>query len=145
MWGLTGIAFASGISTSIVDRGSFVFAHPIWRGVGVILFGVGALLTDWGIRTLTSRTSQGLGGDLHTSGPYRFSRNPQYVGDMLMAIGVVVGFDSRLAAIAAVGGIACLLYAPLAEEPWLEAHYGNAYRDYARHTPRYVRLRQQRG
>jgi protein-S-isoprenylcysteine O-methyltransferase Ste14 len=82
---------------------------------------------------------------LHTSGPYRFSRNPQYVGDMLMAIGVVVGFDSRLAAIAAVGGIACLLYAPLAEEPWLEAHYGNAYRDYARHTPRYVRLRQQRG
>ncbi len=116
---------------AIVDRGSFVFAHPTWRGVGIVLFGLGALLTDWGIRTLTSRTSQGLGGDLHTAGPYRFSR--------------VVGFDSQLAAIIAVGGIACLLYAPLAEEPWLEARYGNAYRDYVRGTPRYMRLRRKRG
>ncbi|MEQ8604311.1 MAG: hypothetical protein RIB45_13430 [Marivibrio sp.] len=48
-----------------------------------------------------------------------------------------LGLGAAAAAmIVAAGGVAVLLCAPLAEEPWLEVQYGEAYRRCRDRTPR---------
>jgi len=54
------------------------------------------------------------------------------------AAALALGLGAAAAAvIAAAGGVAVLLCAPFAEEPRLEAQYGEAYRRYRARTPRY--------
>jgi protein-S-isoprenylcysteine O-methyltransferase Ste14 len=55
---------------------------PVWLrvGLGVPLFALGAGLIAWGFRELSISTTLGLPGAFVRSGPYRFSRNPQYLG-----------------------------------------------------------------
>ena len=67
------------------------------------------------------------------------SRNPGYVGDLILMGGYVILTDSRLAGLLAIGAALWFLLAPLAEEPWLEAQYGDAYRRYKNHHPRFLR------
>lgn len=137
-WLLTAIAFVAGAAVGFLDYGSFVLDAPVWRAAGLVLIALGAGLADWGVRTLGSRTSSGLGGRFRRRGPYRFSRNPQYVGDGLVVVGIVLLADSILVAVIAVFGLACLLLAPLAEERWLVETYGDEYQRYRRAVPRYL-------
>lgn len=54
-------------------------------------------------------------------GPYRFSRNPQYVGFIVGLIGWVFLSSSRLALPASFAGVIPLIVVPFAEEGWLLA------------------------
>lgn len=136
MWGLTVAACAAGLVLAVLDYGDGILDAPAWILVGAAALALGAGLADWGVRTLGRRTSSGRGGEFSARGPYRWTRNPQYLGDILMAIGVALVADSwRVAALAA-GGVACLLLAPLAEERWLIERYGETYERYRRRVPR---------
>jgi protein-S-isoprenylcysteine O-methyltransferase Ste14 len=79
---------------------------------------------------------------LVVSGPYRVSRNPIYVADVVFLLGL---FLYR-------GEVALLLYAAVFvlavhfvivshEEPVLERRFGEDYRAYCRKVPRWIRLR----
>jgi protein-S-isoprenylcysteine O-methyltransferase Ste14 len=136
MWDWTVVAAGAGLILTVIDYGDWVLDDPAWILAGSAVAAIGAGVTDWGIRTLGRETSVGLPGTFSASGPYRWTRNPQYVGDILMTIGVVLVADSwRVAALGA-GGIACLLLAPLAEERWLMERYGDRYERYRRSVPR---------
>jgi protein-S-isoprenylcysteine O-methyltransferase Ste14 len=136
MWDWTVAASGAGLVLAIVDYGSWVLDDPAWILVGSVAVALGAGLTDWGIRTLGRETSVGLPGVFSATGPYRWTRNPQYLGDILMAVGVVLVADSwRVAALGA-GGIACLVLAPLAEERWLIERYRDDYERYRNSVPR---------
>jgi protein-S-isoprenylcysteine O-methyltransferase Ste14 len=78
-------------------------------------------------------------GVLVVEGPYRFTRNPMYLGMTLLYLGVA----------AAAGGLATLLLlAPLLvlvrygvigrEERYLEARFGQPYRDYKARVRRWI-------
>jgi protein-S-isoprenylcysteine O-methyltransferase Ste14 len=141
MWGWTVVASGAGLVLSIADYGSWILDHPLWIVAGSAVLALGAGLTDWGIRTLGRMTSSGRGGVFSETGPYRWSRNPQYVGDVLMTLGVVLIADSwRVAALGA-GGIGCLLLAPFAEEAWLADRYAGAYLAYRRRVRRLLGTR----
>jgi protein-S-isoprenylcysteine O-methyltransferase Ste14 len=99
-----------------------VLDHPGWILAGAVVLALGAGLADWGVRTLGRRTSSGRGGEFSAAGPYRWTRNPQYLGDILMALGVVLVSDSWR--VAGGRGALCLL-APLAEAVAVE-RYGDA-------------------
>ena len=73
-----------------------------------------------------------------SSGPYRFTRKPQYVGDIVFFVGVGVIANSVFLWIAHVLLIVGFVVAPLTEEPWLEEQYGNAYREYRSRVPRFL-------
>lgn len=136
MWDWTVAASGAGLILAVVDYGSWTLDDPAWILAGSAALALGAGVTDWGIRSLGRETSSGLPGVFLATGPYRWSRNPQYLGDILMAIGVMLVSDSWRAVVLGVGGIACLLLAPLAEERWLVERYGDAYEDYRRRVPR---------
>lgn len=76
-------------------------------------------------------------------GPYRFVRNPMISGVLFMLFGEALALESS----AHVGWAAAflllnLIYIPLLEEPQLEARFGDDYRRYRRHVPRFLpRLR----
>lgn len=76
---------------------NFAPVNPVLSvmGVATMLFGMGWLV--WGRQTLGSNWSQTVsakeGGELITSGPYRFVRHPMYAGGILacLASALVVG------------------------------------------------------
>ena len=71
------------------------------------------------------------------SGPYRFTRNPQYLGDNILFFGVSIIANSLLLWIAHALLILVFVMAPLTEERWLEDQYGQAYREYRRKIRRF--------
>lgn len=100
---------------------------------GIALFAAGA----GPFRSFSQLTGRET-GDLITGGIYRYSRNPQYVGNILISSGAALAARSAAGAtFAAVGAAAYLFYVP-AEEAHLERVFGTRYRDYRRRTPRWL-------
>jgi len=124
----------------LIDWNGFVFAD--WaRVVGGVLLGSGGAFALWGFVTLGPHASEGLGGDLVANGPYRYSRNPQYVGTVAVLIGYATFSNSALALIAAVLASCWFVALPCAEEPWLRDRFGTAFEEYATRVPRFLSLR----
>lgn len=79
-------------------------------------------------------------GRLHTSGIYRYSRNPQLVGSFLFIVGYALLWPSLP------GLLWAGLWLPIswlmvrAEEEHLEQVFGEEYTAYCRRTPRFVGL-----
>lgn len=67
-----------------------------------------------------------------------FTRNPHYVGDALLAVGLPILTASLLTAIAGLIVAIGFVLLPFAEEPWLEARYGTPYVRYKERVPRFV-------
>jgi protein-S-isoprenylcysteine O-methyltransferase Ste14 len=76
--------------------------------------------------------------ELVVTGPYRFTRNPQYVGGILFMVGHLLwtGAVSLLPYMAAVTA-AFHTFIILYEEPNLEQRFGEPYRRYRRKVPRW--------
>ena len=113
---------------------------PSWLRValGGPLLVLGVLLIAWGSRELSGPTTLGLSGAFVRSGPYRFSRNPQYVGACIYLAALVVLSGSYLAAIASLAIALWFLATPFAEEPWLAERYGAEYEAYRQAVPRFL-------
>lgn len=74
--------------------------------------------------------------ELTTTGPYAYTRNPLYLGSMLMAAGFAVALLNWLVALVLAAGFA-LIYIPViaAEENFLRAHFPG-FEAYGRAVPR---------
>ena len=86
--------------------------------------------------TLGVHASQGLGGDLVTTGPYQYSRNPQYVGTIPAVLGYAIICDSILALITALLVAGWCVLVPFAEESWCREHLAG-YGEYSMKVPRF--------
>ncbi len=76
-------------------------------------------------------------------GPYRYVRNPMITGVMLMLLAEAMLFQSwPIAVWMMVFFIGNAIYFPLIEERGLEKRFGDDYREYTAHVPRWIpRLR----
>ncbi len=93
---------------------------------------------SWGVVTLGVRNISGLKDAFNTSGPYRFTRNPQYLGDLILFVGLSLIANSNHLWITHILLILVFVIKPLAEETWLEDQYGETYRSYKRDTVRFL-------
>lgn len=142
VWTLFAVACVGFLVVGGIDAGSLGLAR--WVGeAGTIILGSmlvvgGTALASYAMGRLGLRGCLGLNAELVTDGPFAVSRNPGYVGDLILIAGYVLLTDSALAGI--VGGIGAVwfLLAPLAEEPWLEEQYGESYRRYRQRCPRFL-------
>jgi len=109
-------------------------ARPSWRsiGAGVIIVVPGILLRA----SASGRVQKSL--ELTTTGPYAYSRNPLYLGTLIMAIGFVVAAWNALIALAA-SLIFVFIYFPVMrwEEDYLRAHFPE-FSIYAQSVPRFL-------
>ena len=121
-----------------VNWNSFDWPAAVRWGVGVPLILVGNSIVWIGVRKIGFGATSGEVAELETDGPYRYSRNPQYVADMAILIGWAMLSASGWAMAIACLGVIVLAFAPLAEEPWLEKAYGRQYRDYKLQVRRYL-------
>jgi protein-S-isoprenylcysteine O-methyltransferase Ste14 len=72
-------------------------------------------------------------------GPYRYVRNPMYVGNLAIAFAEALAFRSVGALLYAILlSVVTHLYVSRLEEPALTARYGDAYRRYLKTVPRWV-------
>ncbi len=76
--------------------------------------------------------------ELTTTGPYAYTRNPLYLGSILLALGFAAA-SLRLSIFAALGLLFALIYVPVirAEEEYLRAHFAG-FGEYARRVPRLI-------
>jgi protein-S-isoprenylcysteine O-methyltransferase Ste14 len=142
IWTLFGGACAGFLVVGGLDAGSLGLSH--WLGeagtliIGSALFMGGTTIASYAMGYLGLRGCLGREAKLVTEGPFAVSRNPGYVGDLLLMAGYVILTDSRLAGLVAAGAALWFVLAPCAEEPWLEKQYGDAYRRYKQRHPRFL-------
>lgn len=76
--------------------------------------------------------------DLVTDGMYAHSRNPMYIGNLLIVAGVAVASNSWLTILAGIP-LALFMYTCIiaAEEQYLSSRFGPAFVDYCRDVPRW--------
>lgn len=132
------------VALGILDWNSFALSAPV-RVLGGGLLMACSLFALWGYLTLGSHASRGLGGELVTTGPYRYSRNPQYVGTIPATLGYAIICSSTLALVAALLISVWFVLVPFAEESWCREHLGPGYEAYAAKVPRFFGLRGLRG
>ncbi len=120
--------------------GSFVNA------LGGIPLGLGMIVLTWCVREfyLAGRGTLAPWAPpqkLVVSGLYRVSRNPMYIGDLLILWGWAIGFRSwPLAAYAVAAMLAFHLRVVLHEEPWLARTHGETWTNYKTRVPRWFGL-----
>ncbi len=129
-----------GINTLLIifDWNTWIIKNPLRFIIGVPLILIGPLLLVGAIRVLGGKNTSGLSAGFIKEGPYRFTRNPQYIGDMALFLGLSLVANSLYVWITHLFLILVFLITPLAEEIWLEEQYGETYLDYKRETSRFL-------
>ena len=138
MWALFGFIFLSNPAFVVLDWNSGAWPSALRFWLALPLAGLGAALVTWGMVTLGAKRTSGLAEELVAQGPYLLTRNPQYVGDFFLFVGVAIFANSEVVAVTHLLTALVLLLAPFAEEPWLEEQYREAYVAYRRTVPRYL-------
>ena len=124
------------------------FLPPMaWSGwqlfVGLVLVLAAVALAGWAVRTFSSVGTNVSPHEpalhLAISGPYRFTRNPMYVGFVLLMIGVSLIFSLEWGIILAPVLALILHYGVvLREERYLTEKFGQPYRDFLGRTRRWL-------
>lgn len=115
-----------------------MFLNPLRFILGIPLSIIGVSLLIWGIRTLGLINTSGISDGFIKKGPYRFTRNPQYLGDMLLFLGLSIMANSLFLWITHILLILVFTITPLAEEDWLRKQYGDAYQSYLKDIARFL-------
>jgi protein-S-isoprenylcysteine O-methyltransferase Ste14 len=114
-------------------------AFQLVLGAASGLLFAAALLRTWAtsyLRTEVMQDSRLRADSVVADGPYRFVRNPLYLGSMMLALAVSV-LASRIGAIVIIAGLV-IFYSRLIrlEEANIEREQGERYRQFCRRVPR---------
>jgi protein-S-isoprenylcysteine O-methyltransferase Ste14 len=138
VWGMTILIFATAFFLGVLDWNRFQLPASLRWGVGLPLIVLGNLVVWGGVHKIGMAATSGEATGLRTDGLYHWSRNPQYVADITILIGWVVLAASLWVLPVIAVGLAVLIVAPIAEEPWLKESYGQAYETYKSTVRRYL-------
>lgn len=133
----------AGVLVTSVNGDPFNLGPAGARVVGGVLVVLFAVWNGWALVVMASHRTALLPGGatrvLLDRGPFRLSRNPLYVGLILLDAGLALLWPSVWALILVPVGIALLLWgAILPEERYLNAKFGSEYADYRRRVRRWL-------
>jgi len=123
----------------------YVWPHPPWNRVGLMLIGLGLSIDLWSLflffraKTTINPMKPANSGMLVSHGMYRISRNPMYLGLLLLLSGWAIYLGDTVTFI----GPPLLVYILnrqqiLPEERILEHIFGEQYRQYCRRVRRWL-------
>ena len=146
------------ITAFVALPGVVAFAVPIWIGISTrrplryvplaaTILALGTLLLLWCVREFYVAGRGTLAPwspprHLVTSGPYRWSRNPMYIGVVTILVGWWLLWDSRTL-LTYLLVVACVFYVRVLvmEEPWAARHFGAEWEAYRANVPRWIGTR----
>jgi protein-S-isoprenylcysteine O-methyltransferase Ste14 len=111
--------------------------------LGAMVFVLALALFAWAIITITRAgssvpTNRPTTTIVH-SGPFRFTRNPIYMGMFLGLIGLAIAFDNLWLLVTLVPFVLVIRYGVVArEEDYLERKFGDVYRGYRSRVRRWL-------
>ncbi len=120
------------------------YAKPIFETalVGILFVVIGEFLRIWAVGYAggaTRATSLGAARDLVTTGPYSYVRNPLYLGNLLLSLGICIFANVLwLIPILIVGYLIQYLPIITVEEVYLLASCGPTYQTYQEQVPRFL-------
>ena len=117
---------------------SWVIASVFQYGLGIIMISIGGFILLKAIATLGIKNTYGLKDKFVEEGIYKFSRNPQYVGDIVLLFGLILFCNSLELTLFFSLEILMFLLMPFSEEIWLEEVYGKKYLIYKEKTTRFI-------
>jgi protein-S-isoprenylcysteine O-methyltransferase Ste14 len=138
-----GLAVIAGLALNWLMPLPFLPADLPASWLGGMVFVVALALFAWAIVTIT-RAGSNVPTNLPTtaivgSGPYRFTRNPIYLGMFLGLIGLAIAFDNLWMLMMLVPFALVIRYGVVArEEAYLERKFGDDYRGYRSRVRRWL-------
>ena len=137
------LALAAGIAINWLYPLPFVPASVSGAWVGAAIFALAFALGVWAIVTIRNAGTQVETYKPTTAivanGPYRFTRNPIYLGMMLGLVGLAIAFDSLWLLATLVLFCLVIRYGVIArEEAYLERKFGEVYRRYRARVRRWL-------
>ncbi len=112
------------------------------RSAGLVLTMAGYFLMNWAVLVLgrqfsvevTIQTEHAL----ITSGPFRFIRNPRYLGILLFLLGIALVFRSSVSLVLTVLALIILIWRIHDEEVLLKEHFADRWDEYSRRSWRLI-------
>jgi len=138
VWVPTFTLFGTLVWVGILEWGTWAIPYPIRFGLGGLLITLGNVGVWSEVFKFGIDQTGGAAGTLRTGGLYRYSRNPQYVSDMLIVLGWMLMSASPSALLIGLTSVVVLMAAPFSEEPWLMEQYGDDYRAYKSQVRRFL-------
>jgi len=140
---LYAIAFAAVYGLNLVWPLPLLAMTEVARWIGAVLGIVGAVLIFSGVaamrRARTNIYPSLPATTLVMEGPFRFTRNPLYVALAILFLGLAFEFDTAWGLVVLVPLLLVMHYGViLREERYLEAKFGDAYRQYCAKVRRYL-------
>jgi protein-S-isoprenylcysteine O-methyltransferase Ste14 len=138
-----GLAVLAGLGLNWLVRLPFLPAGLPAGWLGGMVFVLALALFAWAIITIT-RAGSNVPTNLPTtsiveSGPYRFTRNPIYIGMFLGLIGLAIALDNLWLLITLLPFALVIRYGVVArEEAYLERKFGDVYRGYRSRVRRWL-------
>jgi protein-S-isoprenylcysteine O-methyltransferase Ste14 len=137
-WFLFYAAVTLTIILAFLTWDTWIISSEIRYFIGIPASLIGGVLVSWGIATLGIENTSGSAGGFVEKGPYQFTRNPQYLGDITLFLGLALVANSLYVAILLILQSIIFAITPLTEELWLEEQYGDDYIEYKSRTPRFL-------
>jgi protein-S-isoprenylcysteine O-methyltransferase Ste14 len=137
------LALVAGFALNWLKPVPFVPAAVSAGWLGGAVFVLALVLFAWAIITMT-RAGSNVPTNLPVTsivdtGPYRFTRNPIYLGMMLGLIGLAIAFDNLWLLVTLVPFFIIIRYGVVArEESYLERKFGEVYRGYRARVRRWL-------
>jgi protein-S-isoprenylcysteine O-methyltransferase Ste14 len=135
---LCGVAFHHAVVPGAIPPSARIFL--LVAGIVLAVGGLGLVVSA---RTQFVRTGQQPAPwkptpELIFAGPYRFTRNPMYVGMTLLLVGLGLAFDVWICAFAPLALVAVHFLAVVPEERYLSQKFGEPYDAYRKRVRRYL-------
>jgi protein-S-isoprenylcysteine O-methyltransferase Ste14 len=120
-----------------------IFASTSWRWSGLVLVAAGIIPIVMGRRALlvaeTNINPFKPSLSIVTSGPFRFTRNPLYLGVTLIYCGLALAGNTWWCFVFLLPVLLLIHFGVVArEERYLERKFGDSYRDYRARVRRYL-------
>jgi len=132
------------VPSLIISKGHLVIHWTSWRVLALVplIFGVSILLHcvwDFAVSGGGTLAPVDPPKELVVRGPYRYVRNPMYVGVLLILFSEACLFNSRALFLYALGAFVVVhAFVLLYEEPHLRRKFGEAYASYCKKVDRWL-------
>lgn len=138
-----GVPLVAGVVVTAVAGDPFTLVPSGARVVGAVLVAVFGIWNGWALAVMAAhRTALLPGGATRLvldRGPFRYSRNPLYVGLIVLDIALALLWPSAWALLFVPVSVALLFWGAIApEERYLSAKFGAEYDDYRRRVRRWL-------